>query len=132
MAVRTSVAAVRLIIDTALSDAQVTQHIADASIWVDRRLADACDGQTAGQLEYIERYLAAHLIQKADSTTQDLASATRSDISESYKGGADPNMHSRYAMLAAAQDECGLVAEAWLGKVKARYRVGTTYKDDAT
>lgn len=131
MAVRTTVTDVRLVIETALTDAQVLQHITDASGWVDRRLDGFCDDQTAGQLEMVERYLAAHLIQRADASTGTLKSAARADISETYQDTGDTEGHLKYAKIAAAQDPCGIVAEDWLGIRRMRYRVGTTYQADA-
>jgi hypothetical protein len=98
---------------------------------VDEQYEDECDGATAARLEAIERYLAAHLIQRADPSTGNLTSATRANISETYDSSSDSEGHLKYAKTAASFDPCGIVAEHWLGAKRARYRVGTTYADDA-
>lgn len=114
---------------TTLEPAEVVGIISDVSGWIDRDLADACTGQTPESLEAIERYLSAHLVMKggsaaASSGTLVLKRSTRADVTDEYDTGAAAAAASeaptRFAVVAASFDRCGIVAERWLGKPRAR------------
>ena len=123
MAVRTSEAAVGLIIETSLTSAQVVQFIADASLWVDTNLADA--GLTSSLLEAIERYLAASFISARDPR---LKSTKRLNIADTYvrDDKLDP-----YMKIAIQLDPTGTVEEQF-GDEPTRFgfRVGAGYDAD--
>lgn len=124
---------------TTLDEPVVVGLIADVSGWIDRELEDACSGQSPEQLEVIERYLAAHLITKggnasaASSGTAVLKRSTRFDVTEEYDTGAAASAAAeaptRFAVVAASFDRCGIVAEKWLGKRRARASFVRGYAD---
>lgn len=103
------------------SDADVVvidECIRDASTWVDLQLAGKCPEQTEQSLAAVEKWLAAHFLTQQDPV---LRSATRGDISESYATDTDAPIFARQA---ATFDPCGIVAAAFLGKVRVMARAG--------
>lgn len=114
---------------TTLEEAVVVGIVADVSGWIDRELVGACEGQTPESLEAIERYLAAHLITKGGTAGSSggvavLKKSVRADITDEYDTGAAASAAveapTRFAVVAASFDRCGIVAEFWLGKRRAR------------
>lgn len=101
----TTASAVRLILDTTLVDASVTQFVADADLWVSEELASA--GLSDARLELIERYLAAALCRTRDLG---LKSTTINDTTEAYQ--VDPDV-TDYLTRAASLDPTGAVALAF-------------------
>lgn len=112
-----------------ITSGQLDSFIADASLWVDNYLEDTCDSLDEDKLPTIEKYIAAHLFQMTqEGQTGPLASASRANISESYATRTGDNAsRTSFIMTAAAFDPCGIVAEHWLGKRRARARVGQGY-----
>lgn len=122
---RTSVAALRLIIETALGDAELEAYIDDASAWVDAHLASTCPALTAAGLERVERYLAAALVTRREPA---LVQARREDVQEAYAVDKD-GLH--WFRVAAAFDPCGIVAREFLDAKRLKFRVGTRFQDEA-
>lgn len=125
---RTTETAVREIISTSLTTAQVTAFIADANLFVTEEVAAEDASISTGRLELIERYLACALIRLRDLG---LASVTRSKISETYQ--VDPQV-TDYLKRAAAFDPTGRIKAVFMpepGGFVAKFRVGETYREDA-
>ena len=87
-------------------------------------VSELCDGQTPEQLEAVERYLSAHLVTKGGTTGASgvLKSATRLNVAETYDTDSEAaqDAATRFVNAAASFDHCGIVAERWLGKKRAR------------
>lgn len=106
MAVRTNYVAVGLIIDTTLNSGQVTQFIADASVWVDENLTG--EGLSDAVLEQIERYLAAHFITMRDPR---LTGTDRGEVSDKLQRDSKV---SEYLKAAAGLDPTGRISQAFV------------------
>lgn len=105
---RTTVTAVREILDTALEDSQVNAFISDATLWVDEELGTA--GYSDQRLELLVRYLAAALVRVRDLG---LKSTQVKDVSEAYQ--VDPQV-TDYLLRAASFDTTGKIRQAFLAK----------------
>jgi len=114
-----SVADVRLIIDTPVSDAVITATIADAALIVGRCSAVANYGTDVQQA--IIKYVTAHLLSiRSGAAPGPLTSKSLGDASESYGGGATSGTQlaaSAYGQQAILLDPTGCLAT--LGKTKA-------------
>lgn len=108
MATRTTVTAVREIIDTALKTAQVRAFILDANVWVSEELATVDPAISPARLEIIERYLACALIRVRDLG---LKSATLQDVTEQYQVDASV---TDYLLRAASFDPTGKIRAEFL------------------
>ncbi len=109
-----------------LTSAQLDAMIEAASAFVDE-LAVLCPAISDAMLTQIEKFLAAHIASTADPQ---LVSSTRGDISETYKRSGNGQV-TEFLTAALAMDPCGIVAERWAGKVRAKFMIGTTYTQDA-
>lgn len=120
---RTSEAAVKLIIDTNLTTAQVEQFIDDASLTVTTLLGGA--GLGSSLLEQIERYLAADLICARDAR---LTSARMGDVQEGYQ--RDKQV-SEYLRKAVGMDPTGTLEDRLMptGRPKVSFRTAEGYDD---
>jgi len=128
MPTRTTETAVREIISTSLTTAQVNAFIADANLFVTEEVAAEDASISAGRLELIERYLACALIRLRDLG---LANVSWSKVSETYQ--VDPVV-TDYLKRAAAFDPTGKIKSTFMptdvGFV-AKFRVGETFREDA-
>ena len=125
---RTTETAVREIISTSLTTAQVSAFIADADLFVTEEVAAEDPSISAARLELIVRYLACALVRLRDLG---LKSVTWSKVSETYQ--VDSEM-TDYLRRAAAFDPTGKVKQMFMpepGGFVARFRVGETYHEDA-
>ena len=112
------------VLDTEIGVGMLAPLIQDASAWVDQFLSNRLSETT---LTAIEKYLAAHMaIVAEDGPTGPLTSAKRADISETYAQRGEAG-GTNYLRIAAAYDSTGILAEHWLGKRRARGRVGVGY-----
>lgn len=131
---RTTETAVREILNTTLTSAQVTAYIADASLWITEEVATATPVQSAERLEIIERWLSCALVRVRDIG---LKSSTIKDVSESYQ--VDPDI-TDYLNHAAAMDATGkiranfmaakLVATPTRVKYPVKARIGQGFAED--
>lgn len=124
---RTTITAVKEIINTALTAPQVRAFITDASLWVTEELAPA--GLTTARLEVIERYLACALIRVRDLG---LSSATLEDVTEKYQ--VDPQV-TDYLLRAASMDPTGKLRKHFLPsdeetRFPVKFSIGTTFTDE--
>lgn len=113
-----SVADVRLIIDTPVSDAAITAAISDAALIVGRcsAVADA----TAATQQAIIKYVVAHLLSARAGASGPLKSKSLGDASETYAQGGTYGMQlssTFYGQQAIMLDPTGCLAT--LGKTKA-------------
>lgn len=108
MANRTTATAVREILSTSLTQAQIDAFITDANVWVTDVLVPVNTGATAGILEIIERYLACALVRLRDLG---LKSTTIKDVTEQYQ--ADPDV-TDYLLRAASFDTSGTIRQHFL------------------
>ena len=132
MATRTTEAAIREIITTALTTPQIIAFATDANVWVTEELGSA--GLGAGRLEIIERYLACALIRIRDLGLKD---GTFGDVAETYQ--ADPEV-TDYLLRAASFDPTGKIRQNFLAPkpvaqpqpiiIPAIARVGKGFADD--
>lgn len=125
---RTSETAVRDVINTSLTAAQVNAFIADANLFVTEEVAAEDVGITAARLELIERYLACALIRLRDLG---LKSVSWSKVSETYQVDSEV---TDYLKRAAAFDPTGKVKQMFMpteGGFVAKFRVGETFHEDA-
>lgn len=123
MAIRTSEAALKLILNTSLSSTQIVQFITDASAWVDANLSGET-GVTSTIAEAVERYLAAHLITLRDPL---LTERKRDDITDRF------GLRTSYLEFAAKLDPTGKVEEEFGAERPAfGVYVGAGYDDDLT
>lgn len=125
---RTTETAVKEIISTSLTTAQVTAFIQDANLFVTEEVAAEDASISAARLELIERYLACALIRLRDLG---LSSATWSKVSEVYQ--VDPAV-TDYLKRAAAFDPTGRIKAVFMpepGGFVAKFRVGETFHEDA-
>lgn len=116
---RTTATAIRQVMQTGLTDAQLGAYIMDASLWVDEELQSATTGGGSGsasipigmspaRLEIIERYLACGLVRLQELGITD---ASFGDVHERYQ--SDP-IFTDYLMRAASFDKSGKVRQAFL------------------
>ena len=127
---RTTVTAVREILQTSLTDTQITAFIKDADVWIGEELATASISDA--RLEVIERYLACALARLSDLG---LSRVTIGDVSESYQ--VDPQV-TDYLLRAAAFDPTGLIRQTFLapkplaqpGAASIVYRIGQSFTDE--
>lgn len=122
---RTTVAAVKNVLSTTLTDGQITAFIDDANVWVTDELGSA--GFSTGRLEIIERYLACALCRLRDLG---ISSASMEGVSESYQ--VDSAV-TDYLLRAASFDTSGKIRGHFLegssvGAVT--FRLGTRYVDE--
>jgi len=103
---RTTATAIKEILDTTLSTAQINAFIADANLWVTEELTSAA--LSAERMEIIERYLACALTKLRELG---LKSSTIGDVSESYQTDADV---TDYLLRAASFDSSGKVRQHFL------------------
>lgn len=116
---RVTVAEVRDIIDTSLTDAQVQAFIDAAHVTVDNYLLSA--GLSSATLKEIEKWLSAHFIAQSDRREFEVEIAnarSRFENTSSVGLGLDS---SRYGMQVKILDPSGILASA--GKPKARFKV---------
>lgn len=121
MAVRTTEAGVRLVLDTDATSAQVVAFINSASLWIDTHLEGACTSLTTALLTEIETYLSAYFVTLRDPR---LTSVRLDDVQEAYQ--RDKTV-SEYLRMAVALDPCGILEEEFINqgqKFKVRFRVG--------
>lgn len=128
MAIRTNADAVQLVLSTSLTEGQITQFIADASLWVDEELVGLTDFVfSTDRLELIERYLACALIRIRDLG---LRSASFEDVREQYQ--VDDKV-TEYLTRAAAFDPTGKIRSTFLAPTHTRsvrtWR-GSTFKEE--
>lgn len=123
MAVRTTETAVKLVLNTSLTTAQIEQFIADASAWVDANLQGET-GVTSTIAELVERYLAAHLITLRDPLQTE---RRRDTVTDTF------GLRTSYLEFAAKIDPTGKVEEQF-GKDRPGFGVyvGPGYDDDLT
>ena len=129
---RTSVSAVKEVIDTALTDAQITAFINSASTMVDTYLVGKSLSDTL--LTEIEKYLAAHFL-----TLRDRRSATESadGVSFTYQGVTGEGLDSSsYGQMAQSLDPTGALGSLdddsrieWLARAGSE-RTNIDYDDD--
>lgn len=129
---RTTETAVREIIGTSLTTAQVKAFIDDASLFVTEVVAVADASLSTGRLEIIERYLACALIRLRDLGLKDVS---WSKVSETYQ--VDPEV-TDYLKRAAGFDPTGKVRSAFMPPdppqvftYPAQFRVGETFHEDS-
>ena len=108
---RTTVAAVKEILNTNLSTPQLTAFITDVNLWVTEQLATLSPPASNERLEVIERYLACAMIRLREVTGSALTAATIGDVSESY---ALPASVRDYLDTAAGFDATGTVRRHFL------------------
>lgn len=121
---RTTTSAVQNTVATTLSTTIVDQFIADASLYVDGKIAAA--GWSSAEAEAIERYIAAHLIEIRDRRQK---RKKRGDLEDEFERS------SSYLDAAIRLDSSGVIAEDWSDKADApafSFRVGSGYDDDLT
>lgn len=117
----TTETAVREIIDTPLTSAQVMAAINDADIWVNEELID--NGLSPQRMELVERYLACALIRC--TLDVDLVSASFGDVREQYQ--RDPKV-TEYLNLAASFDPSGSVRKVFISRTaSATFKVGCRF-----
>lgn len=110
---RTSVAALELVFQTDLAEANLQQFINDASVQIDE-LAAADTAVSADVLELLERYYAAHL---ASSYDQRLKSLKSGETTASFQGKWGMKLESTdYGQKVLELDPSGFFAS--IGKVK--------------
>lgn len=127
---RTTETAVRAILESSLTTAQVTAFINDVNIWVTEELGTA--SLSDDRLEIIERYLACAMVRIRDLG---LKSASIGDVAESYQ--VDPDV-TDYLLRAASFDPTGKVRATFLapkpiaqpGAIALKYKTGNLYTDD--
>lgn len=118
---RTNEAAVKLVIDTSLTTAQIDAFIDDASLIIDR-MADLCDDATTAQLTAAEKYVAAGLISLRDPT---LTSKRIDDVEERYQRDRSAN---QWFQAAEQFDPCGVLAGLLdPDAVEFKFKAGTGY-----
>lgn len=125
---RTTETAVKEVISTSLTTAQITAFIQDANLFVTEEVAAEDATISPARLEMIERYLACALIRLRDLG---LASVSWSKVSENYQ--VDPTV-TDYLLRAAAFDPTGKVRTMFTppeGGFKVRFRVGETFIEDS-
>ena len=130
---RTTVTAVKQVMQTNLTQDQVEAFILDANVWVSEEIATSTDPIVGElRLEVIERWLACALVRARDVG---LKSATLKDISESYQVS---DSVTDYLLRAAGMDPTGKVqrqfierAEAGSAGFKPVVRIGKGFRDDA-
>lgn len=131
MAIRTTEAAVRQIVQTALNTPQIEAFIADASLWVDEELSTHSAALSDARLEAIERWLTAALIRVRDLG---ITKGSFEDTSEQYQ--VDPEV-TEYLLRAASMDPTGtvrrhfLAAKPTVAPISAITRVGTGFVEEA-
>lgn len=124
---RVSVSEVTAVINTNLTDPQVSGFIDDASLWVDENLLN--DNLSDALLKGIEKYLACWLVTLRDPR---LRRARFGDADETRQ--MDDKI-SEYLKAAIALDPTGKVQQSFVdteNKVPVRWRVGTSYTDQAS
>lgn len=129
---RTSVSAVKDIMETSLTDAQITAFITTANVMVDSYLDSK--GLSATLLTEIETYLAAHLITLRDRRS---ASEAADGVSFNYEGDIGQGLDSStYGQTAQALDTTGTLGSLgaderipWIARVGSE-RTNITYDDD--
>lgn len=135
MAVRTTVTAVREILNTGLTTQQISAFILDANIWITEVLVPAWPSAlSVDRLEIIERYLTCALVQLRETG---LTQVTIGDVTEQYQG--DPIV-TDYLMRAAAFDPTGTIRKNFLAprpqaapvppRIPAITRWGKTFEDE--
>lgn len=129
---RTTETAVREIISTSLTTAQVKAFIDDSSLFVTEEIATFSPAPSAGRLEIIERYLACALIRLRDLGITD---ASWSKVSETYQ--VDPEV-TDYLLRAIGFDPTGKIKAKFMPPdppqvftYPAQFRVGETFHEDA-
>lgn len=108
MAIRTTTAAVKRIVETSLDAGLIDTFIADASLWVDEELATLSPTISSARLETIERWLAAALIRARDVGLVDVAIK---DSKENYQVDSEV---TEYLLHAASLDSTGTVRRHFL------------------
>lgn len=111
---RTTETAIRQILDTQLTSAQIVAFLTDANLWVTEEVASFTPAISAARLELIERYLACALIRTRELG---VASYGAASVSENYQ--ADPQV-SDYLLRAAALDPSGKVRDTFLAAKPSR------------
>lgn len=113
---RTNIAAVKLILDTKLTDPQLQAFVDDASLWVTTHLGSA--GLGADLLKSLEKWLAAHF---ATAREPRLKSQRHGDDGEVYQRDL---YVSEYLRQAVGLDPTGIVEDRLSpeGKQKVSFR----------
>lgn len=119
MAIRTKTEDVKRLINTSLDDSDTFIPIQVASRLVDDLLVGK--GMTAGRLQDIELYLAAHFVAVRDQDAGQLTRLTVGDTDATYGGDLGQALSfTRYGQQALALDISGTLAS--VGKVRAQFR----------
>ena len=127
MSLRTTENAIREIISTSLTTAQVTAFATDANVYVTEEIAAAAPSTSTVRLEIIERYLACALIRLRDLG---LKSVSWSKVSETYQVDSEV---TDYLKRAASFDPTGKIKQTFMpadGGFRAKFRVGETFHED--
>jgi len=133
---RTTEAAVREVIGTSLTTAQINAFINDSNIFVTEEVVPSGASQsislTTARLEIIERYLACALIRLRDLGLKD---ASWSKVTENYQ--VDPEV-TDYLLRASAMDPTGRIRAKFMPPdppqvftYPAKLRIGETFHEDA-
>lgn len=116
---RTNISDVLDVIETSLSQEQVSAFIDDANLWVTDFLGG--EGLSSGRLEKIEKYLACHYITLRDPR---LRQAALDDVRETYQRDTQV---TEYLRQAVAEDPTGIVKSTLLDQeesARLRWKVG--------
>lgn len=129
---RTTEAAVREVISTSLTTAQVNAFISDANLWVSEELATFSPAPSAARLELLERYLTCVLIRLRDLGLKD---ASWSKVTENYQ--VDPEV-TDYLLRAIGMDPTGKIKSKFMPPEPPQvftyplnFRVGETFLEDS-
>jgi hypothetical protein len=126
LAVRTTETAVRLVLQTRLTSAEVNAFIADASLFVDEELGTSAF--SAARLELIEKYLSCALARLRELG---VSRARFDDVWEEYQ--VDPQV-TEYLKTAATYDTTGVVRRLFLppkDQKVASFHVGQGFREEA-
>ncbi len=123
MTARVSAGAVKTIVRTDISDADVTAHFIDtANLYVDTHLVPGA-GHSDRVLEKIELYLSAHFV----ALTEEQGGITRSklgDADESFANVYEGGLKStRFGLQALSLDTSGILTAVAQTSLKAEFRV---------
>lgn len=125
---RTTEAAVRLILQTSLTSSELLRFIEDASLWITEDLVPAGGGTVSdARLEIIERYLACALVRTRDVMRRSISFY---DVSETFQSD---DQVTDYLLRAAAMDPTGTIRKMFLAPKDRRVAsavIGKGYRGD--
>ncbi len=140
---RTTATAVKEILQTSLTEAQLMAYVNDADQWVSENLATLSPAPSAATLEIIERYIACALTKLREiGVAGALTSVSIGDVTEAYGSTGASGDALDYMIRAAGFDVSGTVRRHFLAPrpvaapvpptYGAKTRVGKGFIDDVS